>query len=182
MNIKPVPTTTRFIRRLSGKCGSLIPVTGFFSKKGAFAANSGLGRSSSSLKPMQSQWWARLAFFRFQYSKNVTARIEKKYIIYHTFINILKFWVMILQYISLNLCHLFSVFISGHFFCRFVLTTYVTCVSANFIFVDDMGRVEGKTAVITAAGQGIGRARFMMMIMTTMMTIMRRRRKRAYRY
>ena len=58
----------------------------------------------------------------------------------------------------------------------------MTCVSANFFFEDDMGRVEGKTAVITAAGQGIGRARFMMMIMTTMMTIMRRRRKRAYRY
>ena len=72
-HISPAPTTTRFNLRLSGKCGSFIPVIGFFSKKGALAANSGLGRSSSSLKPMQSQWWARLAFLRFQYSKNVTA-------------------------------------------------------------------------------------------------------------
>ena len=72
-HIRPAPTTTRFNLRLSGKWGSLIPVIGFFSKNGALAANSGLGRSSSSLKPMQSQWWARLAFLRFQYSKNVTA-------------------------------------------------------------------------------------------------------------
>ena len=58
----------------------------------------------------------------------------------------------------------------------------MTCVSAKFIIEDDMGRVEGKIAVITAAGQGIGRARFMRMIMTTTFTKMRRRRKRTYRY
>ena len=81
-----------------------------------------------------------------------------------------------IQFLSFVQCfHLRSFF-------KFVLITRVTYVSANFFFEDDMGRVEGKTAVITAAGQGIGRARFMMMIMTTMMTIMRRRRKRAYRY
>ena len=74
-HMRPAPTTTRFNLRLSGKWGSLIPVIGFFSKNGALAANSGLGRSSSSLNPMQSQWWARLAFLRFQYSKNVTAEI-----------------------------------------------------------------------------------------------------------
>ena len=81
-HISPAPTTTRFNLRLSGKCGSFIPVIGFFSKKGALAANSGLGRSSSSLKPMQSQWWARLAFLRFQYSKNVTAEKKFKYEIF----------------------------------------------------------------------------------------------------
>ena len=37
-----------------------------------------------------------------------------------------------------------------------------------------MGRVEGKTAVITAAGQGIGRARLMiMMVMMVMMLNMK---------
>ena len=38
---------------------------------------SNLGLSSSSWKPMQSQWCARLADLRFQYSRNVTA---EKYI------------------------------------------------------------------------------------------------------
>jgi hypothetical protein len=48
-------------------------VTGFILRKGARAANSGRGRSSSSWKPMQSQWCARLTDLRFQYSRNVTA-------------------------------------------------------------------------------------------------------------
>ena len=104
--IRPVPTTTLFNLRLSGKWGSLIPVIGFFSKNGAFAANSGRGRSSSSLNPMQSQWWARLAFFRFQYSKNVTAEI------------IQKFNLKILSYITINSCeNRHKLFIQPHLQC-----------------------------------------------------------------
>lgn len=64
-----------------GKEGSWTPVMGFFSCMGALAANSGLGRSSSSWKSRQSQWWAREALLRFQYSRNVTAgkrRVKKK--------------------------------------------------------------------------------------------------------
>ena len=59
-----------------GKLGSFTPVMGFFSRKGALAAKAGLGLSSSSWKPIQSQWWARLALFLFQYSRNVTAETD----------------------------------------------------------------------------------------------------------
>lgn len=69
----PMPAAIRFVRSELGNEGSLMPVTGFRSRKGARAANSGLGRSSSSWKPMQSQWCERLADFLFQYSRNVTA-------------------------------------------------------------------------------------------------------------
>lgn len=56
-----------------GKKGSRTPVMGLRSRYGALAAKSGLGLSSSSWKPMQSQWCAKEADLRFQYSKNVTA-------------------------------------------------------------------------------------------------------------
>lgn len=71
----PMPAATLLCLKDDGKLGSLTPVTGFRSRNGALAANSGLGRSSSSWKPMQSQWCAKLADLRFQYSKNVTAAI-----------------------------------------------------------------------------------------------------------
>jgi hypothetical protein len=69
----PMPAATLLLRSELGKLGSCIPVTGFRSRKGALAANCGRGRSSSSWKPMQSQWCAKLADLRFQYSRNVTA-------------------------------------------------------------------------------------------------------------
>jgi len=71
--IMPIPAATLLLRSELGKLGSRMPVTGFLSRKGARAANSGRGRSSSSWKPMQSQWCARLTDLRFQYSRNVTA-------------------------------------------------------------------------------------------------------------
>ena len=46
--IRPLPAAILLIRTALGNAGSLIPVIGFFSRYGAFAANSGLGRSSSS--------------------------------------------------------------------------------------------------------------------------------------
>jgi hypothetical protein len=69
----PMPAATLLLRSEFGKLGSRIPVTGFRSRKGALAANSGRGRSSSSWKPIQSQWCAKLTDLRFQYSRNVTA-------------------------------------------------------------------------------------------------------------
>ena len=111
--ISPLPAAILRSRALFGKYGSRTPVIGFFSVYGAFAANSGLGLSSSSYKkqivkkwatqslltfspkdpyknsmkyyavsqnhheltwkPIQSQWCASEADFRFQYSRKVTA-------------------------------------------------------------------------------------------------------------
>ena len=79
--INPPPAATLLSLTCAGKAGSLMPVIGFFSKYGALAANWGLGLSSSSVKPIQSHWWARLAFFLFQYSKNVTAEMIGYYMI-----------------------------------------------------------------------------------------------------
>ena len=94
-----------------GNAGSLTPVIGFFSRYGAFAANSGLGRSSSSWiiikrfenwksgtwnmclfvnwtwNPIQSQWCASEAFFLFQYSRKVTA-VEEIFCNFHFILGI----------------------------------------------------------------------------------------------
>lgn len=78
----PMPAAIRFVRNELGNEGSLMPVTGFRSRKGARAANSGRGRSSSSWKPMQSQWCDRLADFLFQYSRNVTAMVHNREIVF----------------------------------------------------------------------------------------------------
>ena len=48
--IRPLPAAILRRRALFGKYGSRTPVIGFFSVYGAFAANSGLGLSSSSCK------------------------------------------------------------------------------------------------------------------------------------
>lgn len=76
MKMRPTPATMRLVRMLLGKEGSLTPVIGFFCCMGALAANSGRGRSSSSWKSRQSQWWASDALLRFQYSRNDTAGRE----------------------------------------------------------------------------------------------------------
>ena len=77
--MSPLPAAILLSLTCEGKAGSLMPVIGFFSRYGALAANWGLGLSSSSVKPMQSHWWARLAFFLFQYSRKVTAEEEQNY-------------------------------------------------------------------------------------------------------
>lgn len=74
--IRPLPAAILLSLTWEGNAGSLIPVMGFFSKYGALAANWGLGFSSSSVKPIQSHWWAKLAFFLFQYSRKVTAEMN----------------------------------------------------------------------------------------------------------
>ena len=98
-----------------GNAGSRTPVIGFFSRYGAFAANSGLGRSSSSWiiikrfenwksgkwnlclfvnwtwNPIQSQWCASEAFFLFQYSRKVTA-VEEIFCNFHFFSSNFHCW------------------------------------------------------------------------------------------
>jgi len=73
---RPRPVATLWSLCRLGNMGSLAPVTGFTATKGAFAAYSALGLSSSPWKSVQSHWYAIVAHFLFQYSKNATAEMN----------------------------------------------------------------------------------------------------------